>query len=127
MRLLSHALAAVIGYLLGRPEGRERLARVGRQAVALTGRAGNADDAGGTVDSGSDAGPAAARHRRGVSAASWRRRFTRSRTVHFPPSANVPPPTSLGGTTVMEDSEAAVLGMPVTPRSEVAPPRADRP
>ena len=35
MGLVSHGLALGLGYMLGRPEGRERLVRVGRQAADL--------------------------------------------------------------------------------------------
>jgi hypothetical protein len=35
MGLVSHGLALGLGYMLGRPEGRERLAQVGRQAADL--------------------------------------------------------------------------------------------
>src|SRR3954467_1043949 len=38
MKLLSYGLAVGLGYLLGRPDGRERLAQVGRQAADLTQR-----------------------------------------------------------------------------------------
>ena len=65
--------------------------------------------------------------RLGRGAASWRPHFARSRSAHFPPSANLPPRTSLGGTTVVEDSAAAVLGTPVAPRPESERPEADRP
>ena len=36
MKLLSYGLAVGLGYLLGRPDGRERLAQLGRQAADLT-------------------------------------------------------------------------------------------
>ena len=35
MGLVSHGIAVGLGYMLGRPEGRERLAQVGRQAADL--------------------------------------------------------------------------------------------
>ena len=38
MGLLTHGLAAGLGYLLGRPDGRERLTRLGRQAADLAQR-----------------------------------------------------------------------------------------
>jgi len=142
MGLASHGLALGLGYLLGRPEGRERLAQVGRQAADLRHRpevvrlqergkglvveqaqlvrqkvrAKSADDAGGGAD---DVGATAdgvssapARPRR-LRTPSWRPPGFR-RAAHFPPSEGTAPPAALGGTTVEEDSKAAVLGMPVT-------------
>jgi hypothetical protein len=38
MGLVSHGLAVGLGYLLGRPEGRQRLAQVGQQAADLARR-----------------------------------------------------------------------------------------
>ncbi len=158
MKLLSHGLAIGLGYMLGRPEGRERLAQVGRQAAELgkrpevarlrergrdlaagqaqavkqkissrptAGAATNGTPADGTppdAGTGPDAGGTAAPARRRLRAPEWRPRFSRSRTTHFPPTQDIAPPAALGGTTVMEDSEAAVLGTPVTPRPD-APAR----
>jgi hypothetical protein len=73
---------------------------------------------GGTAEASSDAGFAAVRSQRRLRAPSWRPSFTRSRNAHFPPSTNPAPPAALGGTTVLEDSEAARLGMPVASRQE---------
>jgi hypothetical protein len=100
MRLLSYGLAIALGYLLGRPGGRESLGQVGRQAVELGKR------------------PEVARLReRGKSVAVAQVRAVKEKVspTHFPASDGAAPPASLGGTTVMEDSEAAVLGRPVTP------------
>jgi hypothetical protein len=161
MKLLSYGLAVGLGYLLGRPDGRERLAQVGRQAADLAqrpevvrlrergkdvatervqavkqkvvARSKNTDSPGsgpdsptGGAEAASDAGFAAARPRRGLRALSWRPSFSRSRGAHFPPSENLAPPTALGGTTVMEDSEAAILGMPVASHPESPTPPTDR-
>ena len=150
MGLLKYGIAVGLGYALGRPEGRERLGQVGRQAAELGKRpevaqlrergktaavegvaavkqkvarktedAGTTDIAAGSPAGSDGAGETTARHRRGLRLPAARRLpFSRSRNVHFPPSEDVAPPASLGGTTVMEDSEAAVLGTPVTPRPE---------
>ncbi len=164
MKLLSHGLAIGLGYMLGRPEGRERLAQGGRQAADLgkrpevarlreRGRSLAADQAqavkqkissraaGGTAaDGGTPAGAApdsaaagtapgagtpTAPPRRRLRAPEWRPRFPRSRAAHFPPTQDIAPPAALGGTTVMEDSEAAVLGTPVTPRPDAPAPAGD--
>jgi hypothetical protein len=69
--------------------------------------------------------PAMAGPRRGLRTSRWRPRFSRSKTTHFPPSQDVTPPAALGGTTVMEDSEAAMLGTPVMPRPESPAPPTD--
>ncbi len=139
--LLSHGIAVGIGYLLGTPQGRQRLNEVGRQAGEIAQRpevarlqergkalvaektevvkqkvadrkasASSADAAGveGTGD--------AVRPRRNLQLPARLRR--RSGTAHFPESTGVTPPESLGGTTVMEDSEAALLGTPVAPRTD---------
>ncbi len=157
MKLLSHGLAIGLGYMLGRPEGRERLAQVGRQAAELgkrpevarlrergrdlaaeqaqavkqkissratagTATNGTSADAGTGPDAG---GTTAAPSRRRLRAPEWRPRFSRSRSAHFPPTQDIAPPAALGGTTVMEDSEAAVLGTPVTPRPDSPAPAGD--
>jgi hypothetical protein len=151
MGLVSHGLALGLGYMLGRPEGRERLAQVGRQAADLRqrpevvrlqergkglvveqaqvvkqkvrARAKNADDASGAEDAGTTAAPggvsSAPVRSRGLRKPSWRPRGFR-RTAHFPPSEGTAPPAALGGTTVTEDSKAAVLGM--TPPESPTPP-----
>jgi hypothetical protein len=142
MRLMNYALAVGIGYLLGRSGGGQGLAQVRRQAVGLTQRpavqrvrgrvmarsktadipdapatpdAPDASDASGGTDAAPavDAAPARPRLRR-----AWRRPFSRSSDVHFPPSQGAATPAALGGTTVIEDSEAARLGMPAaSPRT----------
>ncbi len=163
MTLLSHGIAVGLGYMLGRPEGRERLVQVGRQAAELStrpevvrlqerGKALAADQAqavkqkitsrtAGTRATGPDAGTgngtaagtgpdavgtAAARPRRRLRAPEWRPRLSRSRAAHFPPTQDIAPPTALGGTTVIEDSEAAVLGAPTTPRPDSPAPTNDK-
>ncbi|MDT7581245.1 MAG: hypothetical protein QOK35_2509 [Pseudonocardiales bacterium] len=151
MGIMSHGLAVGLGYLLGRPEGRQRLAQVGQQATDLARRPevaqlrergkglaveqakavkekvliraktpGPADgDATATV---ADAGSAGGRHRWNLRDSARRSRFSRSRAAHFPPSPGITPPASLGGTTVVEDSEAAVLGMDAGAGREAASP-----
>lgn len=149
MIMLKYGLAVALGYALGRPEGRQRLGQVGRQAAELGKRPevaqlrerGKSAAAGGVeavkqkvatkskdVDAGTSAGTGetTARHRRGLRLPTVRRPFSRSRNAHFPASEGVTAPASLGGTTVMEDSEAAVLGTPVAPRPEPST-SADRP
>jgi hypothetical protein len=156
MGLRSYGLAVGLGYVLGRPGGRASLAQLGRQAAALirrpeivalhergkalaaeqvqtvkqkiTARSQRADRTSGP----DDPGPATARSRCGLRTRVWRPRFSRSRNAHFPSSADIAPVDSasadvLGGTTVMEDSEAARLGMPVTPRPETSAPPTMRP
>jgi hypothetical protein len=151
MGLLKYALAVGLGYALGRPEGRAQLARVGRQAAELTQRpevtqlrergkdlavdqaqkvkqkvTSRSDDTASAAApdaTGTDTTP----RRSGLRNASWRPRLSRSRNVHFPPPQQDATPTPpLGGTTVMEDSEAAVLGTTATPRPE-SPAPTDRP
>ena len=160
MKLLGYGLAVGLGYLLGRPDGRARLAQLSRQAADLTqrpevvrlrergkvvatertqavkqkvvARSKNSDGPSGPdsptggAEAGSDAGFAAARPQRRLRTPSWRPSFTRSRNVHFPPSTNPAPPAALGGTTVLEDSEAARLGIPVASRQESPTPPTDR-
>jgi hypothetical protein len=153
MKLLSYGLAVGLGYLLGRPDGRERLAQVGRQAAGLAQRpevvklrergkdvateqvqavkqkvvarskstdgSGGPDSPTGVTEASSDTVAPTARRR--LRAPSWRPSFSRSRNAHFPPPTDAAPPTSLGGTTVMEDSEAATLGIPATSHQEAPP------
>jgi len=152
MGMLRYGVAVALGYALGRPEGRERLGQAGRQAVELgkrpevaqlreRGKSAAADgvqavkqkvtsktkDAGAATSAGSaGAGETTARHRRGLRLPAGRLPFSRSRDAHFPASEGVTAPASLGGTTVMEDSEAAVLGTPATPHTEPST-SADRP
>jgi hypothetical protein len=150
MSLLSHGLAVGLGYVLGRPAGRARLAEAGRQAADLARRpevarlrqhgkdfavdqaksvkrkiAARSAAAAGAAGS-DDSGPTG-RRRRTLRTPTWRPRFSRSRAAHFPPSTDTVPPSTLGGTTVAEDSKAAMLGTPVTPRAESPAPPADRP
>ena len=132
MGLASHGLALGIGYLLGQPQGRERLRKVGQQATDLTRRPEvarlreqtrsvaaekveavrqkvttrapkNAEDTGTATDAGAQL---EVRPRRRIALPTQRPRFRRSRDVHFPASADTTAPTAPGGTTVMEDSEA---------------------
>lgn len=148
MSLLSHGIAVGIGYLLGTPQGRQRLNEVGRQAgeiaqrpeVARLQERGKALVAEKTeavkqkvaektsADKKSDAQDGAAADAGSLDADAVRRRRAvrlpdrlrrrRSGDVHFPDSSGVTPPTTLGGTTVIEDSEAALLGTPVAPRTD---------
>jgi hypothetical protein len=152
MGLVSHGLAVGVGYLLGRPEGREQVRQVGRKAVDLTGRPevarlreqakGVATEKIGTVKQkvatrtakdteggGTTTGGAAdsgVRPRRRLPLPTQRLRFRRSRNAHFPASEGTAAPTSLGGTTVMEDSEAAVLGRSATSPPDSATSTTDR-
>lgn len=151
MKLLSHGLAFALGYALGQPGGRARIAQAGRQAADLAQRpevmrlreqgkhlavgqaqsikqkvlSGSKGDSDGAADR-DDAGSSVAVPRGGLRTPKWRSRFSRSRNVHFPPSENPTPPSALGGTTVTEDSEAAVLGMPVARPPEEPPSPTDR-
>jgi hypothetical protein len=146
MGLLRYGLAVGLGYALGRPEGRAQLARVGRQAADLTqrpevtrlrerGKDLAADQAqkvkqkvkprsDGTAGSATTdlTGSDTTGRRRGLRNPSWRPRFSRSRNVHFPPPGDTTPTPTLGGTTVVEDSRAAVLGTSATPRPESPTP-----
>jgi hypothetical protein len=128
MGLITHGLAAGCGYLLGRADGRARLARVGRRAADLAQRpevvrvrkrgqdlvknqahavkqkvAVRSDDAEPADD--------------GLRARTWRSRFSRSKTVHFPSSAEARA-AQLGGTAAVEDPEAPLCGAAVPPRPE---------
>ena len=141
MSLLSHGIAAGIGYLLATPQGRQRLNEVSRQAGEIAQRpevarlqergkalvaeksevvkqkvaerkaSASTTDAGGAEGVGDTVRP-----RRNLQLPARLRR--RSGAAHFPESTGVTPPASLGGTTVMEDSEAALLGTPVAPRTD---------
>ena len=140
MGLFSHAVAVGIGYLLGSPQGRERVTELARrpEVVRLAERgktvaveqagsvkqkvlartkgdadAGPAGDSGAGVAVGSD--DAGTRPRRGLRLPA---RLRRSPSVHFPASEGTVPPAALGGTTVMEDSEAALLGSATAPRTD---------
>jgi hypothetical protein len=109
MKLLSYGLAFALGYAVARPQGRARLAQAGRQAVDLAQR------------------PEVVRMREqgrqlAVQQAQSIRQKVAYRTMHFPPPRNAPPPSTLAGTTVMEDSEAAVLGTPVVRPADAAGP-----
>ena len=134
MGLVKYGLAVGLGYVLGRPEGRAQLQKVGQQAVELSrhpeverlkeqGKSVAAEKvdavkqkvATRTGESGTAAdGAAEPTTRRRLSLPTQKLRFGRSRDAHFPAAEDVSTPTSLGGTTVMEDSEAAVLGRPTT-------------
>ena len=69
-------------------------------------------------------GTAGTGRRLGLRNTAWRPRLSRSRDVHFPSSEDVAttPTPPLGGTTVVEDSQAAVAGTTATPRPEVVTP-----
>jgi hypothetical protein len=153
MGLVSHGLALGLGYMLGRPEGRERLVQVGRQAADLRqrpevvqlqergkglvveqtravkqkvrARAKNAADAPAAEDAAPGGVGSAPVRSRGVRKPSWRPRGFR-RAAHFPPSEGTAAPVVLGGTTVTEDSKAAVLGMTVPTARESPTPPTDR-
>ena len=99
MGLLTHGIAVGLGYLLGRPEGRQRLAEAGKQAAELRNRP--------EVTRLTERGKGVAVEQ---AQAVKDKVKARVRPTHFPPSQDTPAPTSLGGTTVAEDSEAAVLG-----------------
>ena len=133
MGLVKYGLAVGLGYLLGRPEGRAQLRNVGRQAAELGNRpevarlreqgknvaAEKVDAVKQKVTRKTDSatttdGVAEPTARRRISLPTQRLRFGRSRNAHFPASEGTTPPSSLGGTTVMEDSEAAVLGRPTS-------------
>jgi hypothetical protein len=109
MGLLSHGLAFALGYAMAQPQSRARLAQAGRQAADLAQR------------------PEVVRLREqgrqlAVEQAQSIKQKVAYRTSHFPPSPNSAPSSALGGTTVMEDSEAAVLGTPVVRPPEATPP-----
>jgi len=134
MGLLSHGLAVGIGYLLGRPDGRARLAQAGRQAADLAQRPEvarirergkdlaasqaqtvkqkiNARSKGTDTNAVGDTDPAVSGPRHGLRTAAWRERFRRSGNAHFPSSEEVAPATagvaSAGvGTSVVEESDA---------------------
>jgi hypothetical protein len=117
MGLLSHGLAVGIGYLLGRPDGRARLAQAGRQAADLaqrpevarirergkdlaasqaqtvkqkiTARSKSAD-----TDAPGDGGTAVSDPLPGLRTSAWRSRFRRSGSAHFPSSEEVAPATA---------------------------------
>ena len=138
MGLVKYGLAIGLGYLLGRPEGRAQLQKVGQQAVELSrhpeverlkeqGKSVAAEKVDAvkqkvvtrTADSATTPdGAAEPTARRRFALPTQRPRFGRSRNAHFPASEGISTPTSLGGTTVMEDSEAAVLGRPAVPGSD---------
>jgi hypothetical protein len=116
MGIMSHGLAVGLGYLLGRPEGRQRLAQVGQQATDLARRPEVAQ----LRERGK--GLAAEQAKVVKEKVLTRARSPRSRAAHFPPSPGITPPASLGGTTVVEDSEAAMLGMDAGAGREAASP-----
>jgi hypothetical protein len=113
MGLFSHGLAFALGYAFAQPQSRARLAQAGRQAADLAQR------------------PEVVRLREqgrqlAVEQAQLIKEKIAYRTTHFPASRNPGPPSALGGTTVMEDSEAAVLGTPVVRPPDASPPATDR-
>ena len=135
MGLLSHGLAVGIGYLLGRPDGRARLAQAGRQAADLAQRPEvarirergkdlaasqaqtvkqkiTARSAGTDTGAPGDAGSATSDPLPGLRTSAWRSRFRRSGAAHFPSSEEVAPATAgvatAGvGTSAVEESDVA--------------------
>lgn len=152
MGLVSHGLAVGIGYLLGQPAGREKLRQVGQQAADLSRRpevarlreqgksvatekvdavkqkvaaVTSAKETDGTGTTPAGTAEPGDRPRRRLALPTERLRRGRSRTAHFPPSPGTPPPASLGGTTVVEDSEAVVRGRHAAARADASPTTAD--
>ena len=141
MGLLSHGIAVGIGYLLGSPQGRQRLNQVGGQVAELGRRpeVARLTERGKSVaveqveavkqkvlaktkdaaaDEGEPTGDKPARRVPGGLRLSTIRLRRRSANAHFPPSEGAVKPAPLGGTTVIEDSEAALRGGKPTPRTE---------
>ena len=136
MGLLSHGLAVGIGYLLGRPDGRARLAQAGRQAADLAQRPEvarirergkdlavnqaqtvkqkiTARSAGTDTGAPGDAGSATSDALPGLRTSAWRSRFRRSGAAHFPSSEEVAPATADAGTSLPPAKEEAAA--PVNP------------
>lgn len=130
MGLLSHGLAVGIGYLLGQPDGRARLAQAGRHAAELAQRpevarirergkdlAANqaqtvkqkitARSKGADADAPGDGGTAVSDPLPGLRPSAWRTRFRRSGSAHFPSSEEVAPATAGVGTSAVEESDVA--------------------
>ena len=130
MGLLSHGLAVGVGYLLGQPDGRARLAQAGRQAAGLAQRPEvarirergkdlavnqaqtvkqkiTARSTGTDTGTPGDAGTTASDPLPGLRTSAWRSRFRRSGAAHFPSSEEVAPATTGAGTTAAEDSGVA--------------------
>lgn len=122
MTLLTHGLAAGLGYLLGRPDGRARLARTSRKAADLAQRPDVVrvrergqdlvknqaravkqkvvarPDAAAPASSADDARPGTAPTPRGLRSRMRRPRFSRSGTAHFPSSAEAARAAAVGET-----------------------------
>jgi hypothetical protein len=136
MGLLSHGLAVGVGYLLGRPDGRARVARAGRQAADLAQRPEvarirvrgkdlavnqaqtvkqriTARSTGTDTSAPGDAGSAGSDPLPGLRTSAWRTRFRRSGAAHFPSSEEVAPATAADGTSVPSAQEEATA--PVNP------------
>ena len=118
MGLLTHGLAAGLGYLLGRPDGRARLARAGRKAADLARR----PDVVRVRERGQDlvknqaqavkekvvarSDDAAAPARPGLRTRTWRPRLSRSGPAHFPSSAEAARAAASAEAAVVDDTEA---------------------
>ena len=136
MGLLSHGLAVGVGYLLGRPDGRARLAQAGRQAADLAQRPEvarirergkdlavnqaqtvkqkiTARSTGTDTGAPGDAGSATSDPLPGLRTSAWRSRFRRSGAAHFPSSEEVAPATADAGTSLPPAQEEAAA--PVNP------------
>ena len=136
MSLLSHGIAVGIGYLLGQPGGRARLAQAGRQAADLAQRPEvarirergkdlavhqaqtvkqkiTARSTGTDTKAPSDTDPAVSDPLPGLRTSAWRSRFRRSGSAHFPSSEEVAPATAGVGTSVVEESD--VTDQPAAP------------
>ena len=136
MGLLSHGLAVGVGYLLGRPDGRARLAQAGRQAADLAQRPEvarirergkdlaasqaqtvkqkiTARSTGTDTGAHGDAGTATADPLPGLRTSAWRSRFRRSGAAHFPSSEEVAPAPADAGTSLPPAQEEAAA--PVNP------------
>jgi hypothetical protein len=149
MGLLSHGIAVGIGYLLGRPDGRARLAQAGRQAADLAQRpeivrlqergkdlatnqaqaikqkvTARSKDTGVSGPDGADS--AVSRPRHGLRTQTWRSRFRRSGATHFPSSEEAAAVTAATETPAVEEPSVAEPGSALAPGQEVAASPADR-
>ena len=110
----------------GKDLAAEQTQKLAGQTQKLKAKVASRSDAtAGSATAGTDTpGTTATGRRLGLRNASWRPRLSRSRDVHFPSSEDVAttPTPPLGGTTVVEDSQAAVAGTTATPRPEVVTP-----
>lgn len=110
----------------GKDLAAEQTQKLAGQTQKLKAKVASRSDAtAGSATTGTDTpGTAATGRRLGLRNTAWRPRLSRSRDVHFPSSEDVAttPTPPLGGTTVVEDSQAAVAGTTATPRPEVVTP-----